>query len=459
MDSAGKLAVNVPWTDTNTTYAFSNKAATLNWGTTSTIATVGGTDITVTMPTNPNTNTTYTLTQDATDGHKIIFTPSSGTATTITIPDNNTTYSAATTSAAGLMSAADKSKLDGIAAQANKYTLPTASSSTLGGIKVGTDLNISSGVLSVASAPKVDHGLSVTVSGISQGTFDGSANVTIDVNASSLGLSSGLHFRGFVSAAPTGTTYTLISGSATTAQNGDVVIIKSTGVEYLYNNGTWTQIGDSTSYALHDHSHGNIDTNGRILNASATAVNNSILRSDGTGKIIAGPVIGTGTTKFLREDGTWVEVPVTNTTYTFASGTNGFTVTPSGGSAQTVTVTPSIANNVTGSGTSGYLTKFNGTNTITNGPALGSSTTTYLRNDGSWATPPNTDTKNTAGSTDTSSKIFLIGATSQAANPQTYSDNEVYATNGQLDAKSLRLAAAVSLVYDSTNKCLNFNFA
>jgi len=42
----------------------------------------------------------------------------------------------------------------------------------------------------------------------------------------------------------------------------------------------------------------------------------------------------------------------------------------------------------------------------------------------------NTDTKNTAGSTDTSSKIFLIGATSQAANPQTYSDNQVYATNG-----------------------------
>lgn len=31
-----------------------------------------------------------------------------------------------------------------------------------------------------------------------------------------------------------------------------------------------------------------------------------------------------------------------NTTYTFANGTNGFTVTPSGGSAQTVTVTPTI---------------------------------------------------------------------------------------------------------------------
>ena len=81
-----------------------------------------------------------------------------------------------------------------------------------------------------------------------------------------------------------------------------------------------------------------------------------------------------------------------NTTYTFANGTNGFTVTPSGGSAQTVTVTPSITNNVTGSGTSGYLAKWNGTNTLTNGPQLGSATTTYLRNDGTWATPTDTNT-------------------------------------------------------------------
>lgn len=36
------------------------------------------------------------------------------------------------------------------------------------------------------------------------------------------------------------------------------------------------------------------------------------------------------------------------------------------------------------------------------------------------------DTKNTAGSTDSNSKIFLIGATSQEANPQTYSHEEVF---------------------------------
>lgn len=44
-----------------------------------------------------------------------------------TPPDTNTTYSAATETAPGLMSAADKKKLDGIGAGANAYTHPTTS--------------------------------------------------------------------------------------------------------------------------------------------------------------------------------------------------------------------------------------------------------------------------------------------------------------------------------------------
>lgn len=43
-----------------------------------------------------------------------------------------------------------------------------------------------------------------------------------------------------------------------------------------------------------------------------------------------------------------------------------------------------------GYGTSGYLAKWNGTNSLVSGPQLGSSTTTFLRNDGSWATPVGT---------------------------------------------------------------------
>lgn len=58
----------------------------------------------------------------------------------------DTTYGAATANTAGLMSASDKAKLDGIANGANNYTytLPTASS-TLGGVKTTSTVTSSSG--------------------------------------------------------------------------------------------------------------------------------------------------------------------------------------------------------------------------------------------------------------------------------------------------------------------------
>lgn len=62
------------------------------------------------------------------------------TSRTVTIPST-----AASTSAAGLMSAADKTKLDGIAENANAYTLPTASS-TLGGVKTTSTVTSTSGL-------------------------------------------------------------------------------------------------------------------------------------------------------------------------------------------------------------------------------------------------------------------------------------------------------------------------
>lgn len=74
-------------------------------------------------------------------------------AKTVNIP----TYSNASTSSAGLMSASDKSKLDGIASGANNYSLPTASASTLGGVKVGSGLNISNGVLSTSGGDVKIH--------------------------------------------------------------------------------------------------------------------------------------------------------------------------------------------------------------------------------------------------------------------------------------------------------------
>lgn len=58
----------------------------------------------------------------------------------------------ATTSASGLMSASDKTKLNGIDTNANNYSLPIATPSVLGGVQEGGDIDIdSNGVMTVNS--------------------------------------------------------------------------------------------------------------------------------------------------------------------------------------------------------------------------------------------------------------------------------------------------------------------
>lgn len=162
-------------------------------------------------------------------------------------------------------------------------------------------------------------------------------------------------------------------------------------------------------------------------NVTGSGTSGYLVKFNGANTITNGPAIGTGTTKFLREDGTWA-VPGgggTVTSVDLSNATNGGLsisggpITGSGtitvghsnvltsaqttqavypikidknghisayGSAVTIPTIPS--NNVTGSGTSGYLAKFSGANTITSGPQLGSDTATFLRNDGVWASPP-----------------------------------------------------------------------
>lgn len=86
---------------------------------------------------NLDKDTTYTIHKS---GNTIFFQDSNGTVTKIT--DDNTIYDDATDTTAGLMSAADKKKLDSIQESANKYELPVASSTTLGGVKAGTNVTI-----------------------------------------------------------------------------------------------------------------------------------------------------------------------------------------------------------------------------------------------------------------------------------------------------------------------------
>ena len=77
-----------------------------------------------------DTNTTYSITQDATDGHKFTLTGSDGSSATITIPDNDTKYSDVTETVHGLMTAAMAKKLNRIADGANKTVVDAALSNT-----------------------------------------------------------------------------------------------------------------------------------------------------------------------------------------------------------------------------------------------------------------------------------------------------------------------------------------
>ena len=81
----------------------------------------------------------YKITVDNT-GHVSNVTAVSKTdITELGIPSQDTTYSVATTSANGLMSSTDKSKLDGIASNANNYTHPTYSAKSSGLYKITVD--------------------------------------------------------------------------------------------------------------------------------------------------------------------------------------------------------------------------------------------------------------------------------------------------------------------------------
>ena len=157
--------------------------------------------------TTTNGNTYLRLFDDSTARNSINITGSGATSVTsnnsgvITISSTNTTYSDATTSTHGLMSTSDKSKLDGIDDNANNYSLPAATSSTLGGVIVGSNISNSDGTISLSSS-NVTNALGFTpmnsttgVNNVSQtvsttnATYPILATNTADKTSSSVGTS------------------------------------------------------------------------------------------------------------------------------------------------------------------------------------------------------------------------------------------------------------------------------
>ena len=257
-----------------------------------------------------DTNTTYTLTQDSSDGHKITLTPSTGSPTTITIPDDNTTYSAATTSAQGLMSAADKTKLNGISTGAE------VNQSAFSNIKVGDS--------TIAADSKTD-----TL------TLAAGSNVTLTPDTT--------NDKVTIAATDTNTTYSIAkSGSTVTLTGSDGSTSSFTDANTTYSAATTSANGLMSST---DKSKLDGIASGAEVNQNAfgnVKVGSTTIAADGktdTLELVAGSNVT------LTPDGTNDKVTIaatdTNTTYTLtqdASDGHKITLTPSSGNATTITI-------------------------------------------------------------------------------------------------------------------------
>lgn len=140
-------------------------------------------------------------------------------------------------------------------------------------------------------------------------------------------------------------------------------------------------------------------------------------------------VVGNTTGTAGTWTGTNTEIPELFTGLTIA-----YKIGIAGASATTLTLT-------TAAGASAAKTVKRNTGALTTHLPVGS--VVHLTYDGTnWVwVDYDSNTKNTAGSTNTSSKIFLIGATSQAANPQTYSHETAYVgSDGCLYSNSTKVS-------------------
>ena len=143
------------------------------------------------------------------------------------------------------------------------------------------------------------------------------------------------------------------------------------------------------------------------------------------------------TTKYLRADGTWATPPDNNTTYnnmtaatSSAAGKAGLVPAPAAGAQAKFLRGDGTWQTPTNTTYSNFVKSGSGAKAgLVPAPSTTAGTTKYLREDGTWQVPPDTktDTKNTTGTTNkVDTKLFLAGATSQAANPATYSNINVY---------------------------------
>ncbi|MBQ6480518.1 MAG: hypothetical protein IJI45_05325 [Anaerolineaceae bacterium] len=178
----------------------------------------------------------------------------------------------------------------------NNYSLPTASDTTKGGIKVGENLNMDGDVLNAKDTTYTgENGVTISGTKISnsgvRSIATGTDNGTISVNTN--GTSANVAVKGLGSAA-----YTASTDYAPVSHDHDDMYYTETEVDSML-----------SGKAASSHAHGNVSNEGAITTDTAIANGDKIVVTDNSAssKLIRTEITfdGSTTTKALTPKGTW----------------------------------------------------------------------------------------------------------------------------------------------------------
>lgn len=370
-------------------------AAAVTWSTITgkpsfaTVATSGSyTDLTnkPTIPTSLPTPNSLTFT-GATTG-----TWNGSAAKTVNIP----TYSNASTSSAGLMSTSDKSKLDGIASGAevnqNAFSNVVVGSTTIAADSKTDTLTLTAGSNITLTPNTTNDSITISASGssyslplasnstrggikLSSSAQGGTPNRITTTSGRTYAVQVNSSEQAVVNVPWTDTTYNLPTASATTL--GGVKV----GSGLAISNGVLSATGSGEADSV---AWGNVTGKPSWIGSSKPSYSWSEITSKPT--LVRQVEPGTPSTKwqsaYVPLDVTYSDMSISHKIISLPMAS------PASGNSQ---------------GSAGLITGVD-----------------------KKKLDDFTDTKNTAGATNSTARLYLIGATSQGANPQTYSKNAVY---------------------------------
>ncbi len=163
LNSAGQAVVNVPWTDNNTTYTVGDNGLTEKNFTSALKTKLDGIAASANNYVHPTTAGNKHIPAGGAAGQFLKY---SADGTAVWAADNNTTYSVGDN---GLteknFTSTLKTKLDGIAASANNYSLPEATSTVRGGIELFSDTDNPTAANAVSSTAGRTYGIQLNSAG------------------------------------------------------------------------------------------------------------------------------------------------------------------------------------------------------------------------------------------------------------------------------------------------------